>query len=130
MKMKRLFLLSGLLGLALAAWAAPEVPIVPKPLSVETADGTFTVDAATVVTAGRDAELRRVGELFAAMIEPVTGSAVRVKTASEGPQIALAVDPSLAEEEYLLRITPTGATVCGGSHKMGCCTACRACASW
>ena len=52
MKMKRLFLLSGLLGLALAAWAAPEVPIVPKPLSVETADGTFTVDAATVVTAG------------------------------------------------------------------------------
>lgn len=117
MKMKRLFLLSGLLGLALAAWAAPEVPIVPKPLSVETADGTFTVDAATVVTAGRDAELRRVGELFAAMIEPVTGSAVRVKTASEGPQIALAVDPSLAEEEYLLRVTPTGATVCGGSHK-------------
>ena len=47
--------------------------IVPKPLNVETGDGSFTVDAATVVTVGRDASLRSVGELFAAMIEPVTG---------------------------------------------------------
>ena len=70
--MKRLFVLVCALGLWAAAWAAPEVNIVPKPLSVETGDGSFTVDAATVVTVGRDASLRSGGELFAAMIEPVT----------------------------------------------------------
>ena len=75
--MKRLFVLVCALGLWAAAWAAPEVNIVPKPLNVETGDGSFTVDAATVVTVGRDASLRSVGELFAAMIEPVTGRAVK-----------------------------------------------------
>ena len=51
--MKRLFVLVCALGLWAAAWAAPEVNIVPKPLNVETGDGSFTVDAATVVTVGR-----------------------------------------------------------------------------
>ena len=59
--MKRLFVLVCALGLWAAAWAAPEVNIVPKPLNVETGDGSFTVDAATVVTVGRDASLRSVG---------------------------------------------------------------------
>ena len=88
--MKRLFVLVCALGLWAAAWAAPEVNIVPKPLNVETGDGSFTVDAATVVTVGRDASLRSVGELFAAMIEPVTGRAVKVKTAADGAKIDLA----------------------------------------
>ena len=60
-EMKRLFVLVCGLGLWAAAWAAPEVNIVPKPLNVETGDGSFTVDAATVVTVGRDASLRLVG---------------------------------------------------------------------
>ena len=115
--MKRLFVLVCALGLWAAAWAAPEVNIVPKPLNVETGDGSFTVDAATVVTVGRDASLRSVGELFAAMIEPVTGRAVKVKTAADGAKIALAVDPELGEEEYVLRVTPAGADVRGGSPK-------------
>lgn len=115
--MKRLFLLVGALGLWAAAVAAPEVNIVPKPLSVEAGDGTFTVDAATVVTVGKDAALRSVGELFAVMIEPVTGRAVKVKTAADGAKIALAVNPALGEEEYLLRVTPAGVDVCGGSAK-------------
>ena len=117
MKMKRLILLACSLSLAATAWTAPEVAIVPKPLSVETAGGTFAVDAATVVTAGRDAELRRVGELFADMIEPVTGAALKVKAAADGSQIALAVDPALAEEEYLLEVAPSGVSVHGGSPK-------------
>ena len=57
--------------------------IVPKPLNVETGDGSFTVDAATVVTVGRDASLRSVGELFAAMIEPVTASSTAENSSPE-----------------------------------------------
>ena len=117
MMMKRLFLLVCMLGLSLMVWAAPEVNIVPKPLSVEPGDGTFAVDAATVVVAGKDAELRRVGRLFAEMIEPVTGRAVKVKSSADGAKIALAVDPALGEEEYVLQVTPAGADVRGGSPK-------------
>ena len=115
--MKRLFLLVCTLGLSVTAWAGPEVNIVPKPLSVEPGDGTFTVDAATVVAVGKDAELRRIGQLFAAMIEPVTGRAVKVKASADGAKIALAVDPALGEEEYLLQVAPAGVDVRGGSPK-------------
>lgn len=106
-----------MLSLAAAASAAPEVNIVPKPLSVEAGDGFFTVDAATVVVAGKDAELRRVGQLFAAMIEPVTTRMLKVKASADGSKIALAIDPALGEEEYLLQVMPAGVDVRGGSPK-------------
>ncbi len=115
--MKRLFLLVCMLSLAAAASAAPEVNIVPKPLSVEAGDGFFTVDAATVVVVGKDAELRRVGQLFAAMIEPVMTRTLKVKASADGSKIALAIDPALGEEEYLLQVTPAGVDVRGGSPK-------------
>lgn len=118
------------LGLWAAAWAAPEVNIVPKPLNVETGDGSFTVDAATVVTVGRDASLRSVGELFAAMIEPVTGRAVKVKTAADGAKIDLAVDPRARRGGIRAAGDACGRPTCAAVRRKGCSTVCRACASW
>jgi len=117
MMMKRLTLLVCALGLAMAASAASDAGIVPKPLHVATAGGSFALDDATVVTTGGDPELRGVAALFAEMIEPVTGRAVKVKAAARDAKIALAVDPELGEEEYRLQVTPSGADVRGGSPK-------------
>ena len=115
--MKKIFLLLCALSLWRVSGAAPEAAIVPRPASVEMGEGPFTIDAATAVAAGKSAALQRVGRLFAAMIEPVTGRAIRVKTKAEGACIVLAVDTGLEEEEYALRVTPAGADVRGGSPK-------------
>ena len=80
--MKRLFLLVCMLGLSLTT-AASEINIVPKPLRVEPAEGSFTVTSQTPVVAGQDKELLRVGRLFAGMVEPVVGRNLPVKKSTD-----------------------------------------------
>lgn len=111
--MKKTFLLFCAVTLSCAAFGADSgVNIVPKPLSVTPAGGTFTVSASTVIAAGKDAELRRVAGLFAETVEPIVGG--RMKTAAAG-DIRLAVDSALSAEEYVLDVTPSGIEVCGGT---------------
>lgn len=114
--MKRLFLLVCMLGLSLTT-AASEINIVPKPLRVEPAEGSFTVTSQTPVVAGQDKELLRVGRLFAGMVEPVVGRNLPVKKSTDDAAIVLSVDGSLDEEAYLLSVTPEGIAVQGGSPK-------------
>ena len=116
--MKQLVLLASLLLLSWTTTAAtPEINIVPKPLLVKPAEGSFTVDAKTTVAAGPDKELLRVGRLFATMIEPVTGHNLPVKRSSANAAILLSVNDDLEEEEYRLTVTPHDITVQGGSPK-------------
>ena len=124
--MKRLFFSLCAVGLSCAAFGAgPEVNIVPKPLSVTTGAGTFTVTASTVIGVGKNAELRRSARIFAGEVAPVVGGVM--KTAAEG-DVRLAVDGSLEAEAYTLAVTR--ASRCAAERRRASSTACKACASW
>lgn len=113
MNMKKLFFLLCAFSLSGAAHGAgPEANIVPRPASVVPGEGTFTVTASTVIGTGRDAQLRRVADLFAETVEPALGG--RMKSAAEGA-VSLTTDNTLAAEAYVLEITPSGVTVRGGT---------------
>ncbi|MDE5621620.1 MAG: beta-N-acetylhexosaminidase [Alistipes sp.] len=109
---KLLFLLCAFALAEPAAGAGPETSIVPRPASITTGGGTFTVNTATVIGTGSDKELRRVAALFAESVAPALGG--RMKCADRGA-VALSTDDTLAAEEYRLEITPSGVAVCGGT---------------
>jgi hexosaminidase len=86
---------------------AARYAIVPRPMVLEPRDGTFTLTAATVISAtGADTVL---AHQLARLLAPATGFALRVTTgASDGARIELARDASLdslGAEGYVLDVT-------------------------
>ncbi len=87
----------------------PELAILPQPVHIVYGEGDFELNRETVIVA--DEQTRAVGELLAASLAPALGFSPPVRNAagSDGPAIALRIDPVLAHlgrEGYTLTVMP------------------------
>jgi hexosaminidase len=86
--------------------------LIPMPLTVQPATGTYRITANTVIYASPD--LSQIGQYLADRLNPATGYAIKVLSGTPGTgSIALSLngDSSLGDEGYLLTITPDGITL-------------------
>ena len=115
--MKRIFTLCLALVAACAVMAA-ECVIVPRPVSYEAKKGKLALSSKSVVYVA-DKSLVRPATMFCSYVAADKG--VKLSVVENAPKgkgaIALSVDKSLAEEEYLLNVTKSGVTIKGGSEK-------------
>jgi hexosaminidase len=92
-----------------------DVPIIPRPISVKSAKGVFTLTAPTVIVTDRADSA--VAQRFAFSLAPATGFAlpVRIGTAARGNRIvfrrAAARDTSFGDEGYRLDVRPGVVTI-------------------
>jgi hexosaminidase len=92
--------------------------LIPKPVAVTAAGGTFTITSATQIYVAPEAgALLALGTYLAERLRPATGYALPVRVADGAPpagQIYLTTvggDPTLGEEGYELAIGPSGVTI-------------------
>lgn len=111
------FLTTITLAAGMGVLAADPLPIIPQPVKVETAAGTFTFSAETAIRHHRD--LAADAKLFAADLGKLTGQPastyakeLKIRLASE---ILLDLDPSLdlPPSGYRLTITPQAVKITG-----------------
>ncbi len=87
--------------------------IVPRPMEASEAKGAFVVTPKCVISVSDDA-LVRPAEIFAGYVATEVGMTLAVeKSAKKG--ILLALDSSLAKEEYTLDVTSKGVSIKGGT---------------
>lgn len=92
--------------------ALSDLSIIPKPVSVIPASGTFSLtDNSTIFVTGESAEIKMIGQYLAGKLNPATGFEMAVKPI-DGKQAAgniylslSAADAELGDEGYLLTIT-------------------------
>lgn len=98
---------------AFAQTTATSVSIIPLPDQVELQSGQFTLTAETVIVA--PAALQNEAAALARLIAPATGIKLNIQhTKTEGPQILLALDPSLEDlgrEGYAMQVVAKGVVI-------------------
>lgn len=97
------------LSAALLQDATPPVAVIPRPVSVSSSAGAFTVTPGTVIWT--DEATARVGQFLARALAPATGFPLDVRTGGvpAGPRISLRRDTTLASlgpEGYRLEVSP------------------------
>ena len=103
----KIALLLLLLSVALPSHALPA--LVPKPVSLVTGEGAFTLDDRTAI--GADAKSRPAAQLLAGWLKETTGHEPKV---GRRGKISLKVDPALAslgDEGYRLEVGPKGVSL-------------------
>ncbi len=101
-----------------SATATPQTPppgmdtVIPRPVSVVPAGGTFRLTAGTVIYVEPAAdEVKAIGQYLAGQLNPATGYAIHVQAATGAPAGGIflslgGADPGLGDEGYALTITP------------------------
>ena len=115
-----LFLLSAVLLAACNSGSDKPAPpalntavLIPKPVSIQAADGAFEIDAnTTIAVSGGDAEWKRIAGMLASKISASLGKEISVSEGSGGSG-AIVFEPSsnvkeIGEEGYILSITNNG----------------------
>ena len=89
--------------------------LIPKPVSVKPAEGSFEITSSTLLFAeDGSAESLRIGRYLADKLKPATGFDLRLGSAAGATNsisLALVNDSSLTGEGYELKITPTGISI-------------------
>lgn len=88
--------------------------IIPKPISVKPGKGFFRWSEKTVICA-EDVVLESPARIFAEQISPILGYVPKVRSGAAPGTVSLALDKSLACEEYLLEVRRNGIKVVGGT---------------
>jgi hexosaminidase len=104
--------------LLLTSASAAESVIVPRPVSVIPQKGRVALSAKTMMYV-EQASLVPVAKLFASYFSKENGFEPKIveTPANDKSVIALKINKSLGDEEYLLNISKGGISVCGGSEK-------------
>lgn len=91
--------------------------IVPRPLSIETNEGEFTLTSKCIIRVATES-LVSPAQIFAEDVETNVGRKLTVKKASakEGA-INLKLDSTLEHEQYVLNIAADGIWIAGGSER-------------
>lgn len=96
---------------AVTAWSAA-ITIVPRPVSVQELQGVFRLSSATVITAEPDA--RPMALQFRDQLSSEFGVSARFSAKPvRKNSISFALDKSMPEEGYKLKIEPDGITITG-----------------
>lgn len=97
----------------LARADAPDLAVIPQPLSLQAGDGAFTIGPETRIVA--DAASGKSADMLAGWLRPATGYALNVAPGKTSDRaINFAIDPSLArlgDEGYVLEVTPKRVTI-------------------
>ena len=109
----RLLLAAALLVGSQPAATAQSVDLIPRPVSVQTADGQFRLTAKSVI--GSDAASRGQADYLQDLLSRSTGWDLAVKEGARRADIRLAVDSALVTrpEGYRLEVTPKGVLITG-----------------
>ena len=86
--------------------------LLPRPRRIDERDGEFVLTPATRILS--DAATARPAALLRSVLTAATGFAFG-ETGDRDPVIALAIDPGLAAEGYVLEVAPAGVRIAGGS---------------
>ncbi len=113
--LKRL-LLAGLLVCNVCASMAEDIDIIPRPLRVEQASGTFTLTPKATI--GYDAACKAQAEYLHDVILQSTGWDLQLKENARKATILLNVDSVVIgkAEGYRLEVTPGKTTICGADQ--------------
>lgn len=87
--------------------------LLPRPRRITELDGEFVLDEATRILS--DASTAGPGALLQAVLRASTGLPLGDATGAGDRVIALSVDLSMADDGYLLSVTPGGVRIVGGS---------------
>ena len=100
------------MAMALSPATLSDVSLIPKPVSVIPANGTFSLtDKSAIFISGESAEIKMIGQYLADKVNPATGLKIEVKSVTgnqSAGNIYLAVsanDAQLGDEGYELKIT-------------------------
>ncbi len=109
----RLLLAAALFVGSQPAATAQSVDLIPRPVSVQTADGQFRLTAKSVI--GCDAASRGQADYLQDLLSRSTGWDLAVKEGARRADIRLAVDSALVTrpEGYRLEVTPKGVLITG-----------------
>lgn len=114
--MKKLILILVALICSLTVYAVDyQNIIVPRPLSCSGVDGEFTLTSKSKIKVASES-LVAPAKLFAEDVATILGTQPKVVTKGSGA-IALSLLETLAEEEYMLDILPSGIAIKGGSPR-------------
>lgn len=87
--------------------------LLPRPRRITELDGEFVIDERTRILS--DASTAGPGALLRAVLRASTGVPLGDATGADERTIALSLDPAMADEAYLLSVTPGGVRIVGGS---------------
>jgi len=106
-------LLTALLAVLPSTPAAAQLPrLLPVPVELKAAEGTFRIGPATaIVVASDDAGARNAAERLAALVKGSRGFAPAIAARAAGPAIRFRRAPTGDAESYRLEVTDAGATI-------------------
>jgi hexosaminidase len=90
-------------------------PLIPEPVSLQPATGTFPLTQDVTLVAANNPEVRKIVSFFTAKVKPSTGLDLKVAESASGSKIQFVLnaksDAAIKKDGYLLEATPTEITV-------------------
>lgn len=111
MPRKIILLFSLVLGFSSGVWS--QLPLIPRPQSVQMAEGSVTLTTGTSVYAGD--QLKPAAAFLQKALRELPSMQVSPGSKA-GPAIRLGVDPREKKESYVLTVGPDGIQVTGGDE--------------
>lgn len=108
--------ITALFVIASACATNRDTGIIPKPASVDMANGSFTITANTPIVAESES-LVSPAKIFAGDMKKEFGKSLEITGRNAKKPIHLTLLSSLGNEEYTLRIDKSGIAISGGSPK-------------